>query len=328
MAGLLLVLLVLLVLQAPVAAAQQQGTLRLQLDNDAYNFWLHPAERTDEEYTNGVRVTYEGGWRPVWASLVWRGAEECGARRTPPGSAGALAPCLNRRTWLGQDIYNPRRDAGERPLSETRPNAGWLYLGQALDRASFRRLDRAEVTVGVTGRPSMAATVQQIAHGMAPSFNRPIDWSTQLAFEPGLIVRLSTSRLARASSGAIEAELVPSASVAAGNVLTEATAGLRIRAGAGLPHPWRPEGPARSFIAVHAAVNARGVVRDLFLDGNSFRRGPRVGHEPLVVEREAGITMHWRGVSAGFSTLRRDRTYAAGAAHSWSSMHASVPLRR
>ncbi|MGH7711825.1 MAG: hypothetical protein ACREOG_11115, partial [Gemmatimonadaceae bacterium] len=36
-------------------SAEAQWAWRARLDNDAYNFWQHPAARTDEEYSNGVR---------------------------------------------------------------------------------------------------------------------------------------------------------------------------------------------------------------------------------------------------------------------------------
>ena len=305
-----------------VGADAQGRTVRLQLDNDAYNFWLPPDKRTDEEYTNGVRLLVDGGESQWWASGLWRSVPGCAARR-------GKGECRTSRWWIGQDIYNGRRDDRQKYFVEgSRPNAGWLYYGGSLSRADDVRLTRVELTLGVTGPPSLAQAAQQFAHDLAPELNRPIDWSTQIAFEPGAIVGGTIARRAMASAAGIDFEVVPSLAGSAGNVLTEVRGGVRARVGVGLGSPWIPPTTGAAEVALLAGYTGRAVARDLFLDGNTFRDGPRVGHEPIVGERELGVSMRWRRFGLEFVSTRRTPAYRGAESHTWSSMRGTLDLHR
>jgi hypothetical protein len=54
---------------APLGAAiaQTPHVLLLRVDNDAFDFWMMPWNRPDEEYSSGVHITYDGGDVPRWA---------------------------------------------------------------------------------------------------------------------------------------------------------------------------------------------------------------------------------------------------------------------
>src|SRR3954469_21698356 len=85
-------------LSATTTIAQAPRTLTLRIDNDAFDFWMLPWNRPDEEYTSGVHVTLDGGDAPRWSRAGLRGLAPC----TTSGAA-----CRTGRTEIGQDIYTP-----------------------------------------------------------------------------------------------------------------------------------------------------------------------------------------------------------------------------
>jgi hypothetical protein len=304
----------------PAIAQSIPHTLSLRTDNDAFDFWMLPWNRPDDEYTSGVHIMYDGGDAPWWARPFLRGDGTCTTRSHA---------CRSARAELGQDIYT--RDA---TLSDTsvvdrsRPSAGWLYLSQSARSLREDRSDELTVTLGVTGPPSLARLTQRIAHNAAPTFNRPTDWSREIDFEPGVIVRYEQRRQAGGQVGALGFELVPRAAASIGNVLTSAELGVQIRTGWHLPHPWLPEADATSLSLV-GGVSGQAVARNLFLDGNTFHTSPHVGHEPFVGSGELGIELRYRALSLAYRAVSDTRAYAGGPRwHPWASMVGGVTFDR
>jgi lipid A 3-O-deacylase len=314
-----------LMMAAPYGAAIAQSvpvphTLTLRVDNDAFDFWMLPWNRPDDEYTSGVHITYDGGDAPWWARSFLRGDDACTAR---------TRACRSARAELGQDIYT--RDA---TLSDTsvvahaRPSAGWLYLSQAARSLRDDRSDEVTLTFGVTGTPSLARLSQRIAHSAAPAFNRPTDWSRQIDFEPGAIVRYEQRRRAGTALGAIGFDIVPHAGASIGNVLTAADVGVQFRTGWHLPHPWLPTVGGAS-VALVGGISGQAVARNLFLDGNTFHTGPRVGHEPFVGSGELGLEVRYRAFNLAYRAVSDTRAYSAGPRwHPWASMVGGVTFDR
>ncbi|HEX4935423.1 MAG TPA: lipid A-modifier LpxR family protein, partial [Gemmatimonadaceae bacterium] len=123
---------------------------RVRLDNDAYNFWLHPGHRSDEEYTNGVVIGMEALKAPGWGRTIGRGAPACATSLDEDGA------CLTTSVFIGQDMYTPNLDRP--PFSYAgwmyeRPYAAWLYVGGEGRRVSNRALRTYALSVGVTGAP-------------------------------------------------------------------------------------------------------------------------------------------------------------------------------
>jgi len=301
------------------AIAQGSRAFTVRADNDAFDFWMLPWNRPDEEYTSGVHLTYEGGDAPGWARQFLRGHQAC---------SGGTAPCRSGRIELGQDIYTPSVSLDDPHASPgARPNAGWLYVTQAARLTSPTRFSELAVTLGVTGPPSLGHFTQQLAHHAAPQFNRPTDWTQQIGFEPGLIVRYEQRRRTVGGSGeGFGADLVPYAAGSIGNVIVAAETGFDARLGWRLAAPW--QWANKGFgVALSAGGSAQGIARTLFLDGNSFRDGPRVGHEPFVENARAGLEVRYRGLSAAYKVQTDTRAYAAGPKwHPWSSLVATVIL--
>jgi lipid A 3-O-deacylase len=306
----------------PVAApGRAPKTFSLRTDNDAFDFWMLPWNRPDEDYTSGVHLDYDGGDAPWWSRALIKGRGECVVH---------AQTCRTARLELGQDIYTPSVDVNDPHASATaRPNAGWLYLAQSARALSGDRLDEFTLTLGVTGPPSLARFTQRLAHEAAPEFNRPTDWSHQIAFEPGAILRYEQQRRAWTAGGpSVGVDVIPTGGLSLGNVLTAADAGFRIRSGWHLAHPWLPEASSAGF-TIEAGVSGQAVARNLFLDGNTFERGPRVGHEPFVGTGDLGVEVRYRAISLEYRAVNQTRAYAAGPKwHPWASMVGRVTVGR
>ena len=299
---------------APPAAGPRTYTLRA--DNDAFDFWMRPWNRPDEDYTSGVHLVYDGGGAPAWSRHFMAPRPACVVE---------ASSCETSRVELGQDIYTPAVNR-EQPIapSTARPSAGWLYLEQVARALSRKRSDELSLTLGVTGPPSLAQFTQSLAHRAAPDLNRPTDWSRQIAFEPGLIARYEQRRRVLVVPRLFD--VVPSMSLSLGNVLTAADAGFRVRSGWHLQHPWLPE-RASTSVFVDGGISGQAIARNLFLDGNTFTSGPRVGHEALVGTGDIGIGLHIRALSLEYRAVNQTRAYSAGPKwHPWATMVGSITL--
>lgn len=301
------------------AIAQSPSTLTLRVDNDAFDFWMLPWNRPDEEYSSGVHITYDGGDAPWWARrFVDRGA--CTVRSTS---------CRTGRLEIGQDMYTPARSP-DNPVAApgSRRNAGWLYLSSGARSLAQSRSDELTITFGVTGPPSLGELTQKLAHNAAPQFNRPADWSNQIGFEPGVILRYEERWRQVVSNGPLGIDIVPRWAANAGNVSTDAEVGLETRVGWHLRHPWLPgNGPFE--IALTAGASGRAIARDLFLDGNTFHADRDVGHEPFVGSGELGLQLRVRWLSLAYRAVNDTRSYANGPKwHPWASMVGGVTFER
>jgi lipid A 3-O-deacylase len=303
-----------------IAGAQTPRTVTLRLDNDAFNFWMMPWDRPDGEYTSGVHITVDGIGPARWSKRFWPAQSPCvrGAKE-----------CTSASAEIGQDIYTPMlRTSDPLPGEGARPNAGWLYLSQSARTLRQERSDEITLTLGVTGPPSLARFTQRLAHSAAPEFNRPTDWSRQIGFEPGVMARYQQRRRAVLIPGRFE--ILPAIAATLGNVNTSADVGLQSRLGWNLRHPWLPEAStAPTELAVVAGISGSGIARDLFLDGNTFRPSPRVGHNPFVGTGELGLQVRHKLFTLAYRAYSSSRAYAAGPAwHPWSSMIGSVTFDR
>jgi hypothetical protein len=306
---------------AVTARAQVPQGITLRLDNDAFDFWMQPYNRPDEEYTSGVRLTYDGAVPPWWFWSFLSGGPACAYR---------VQACRSARAELGQDIYTPSTSVNDpRASQQSRANGGWLYIAHTARALRAARADEFTVTLGVTGSPSLARFTQDVFHNILPEFNRPTDWTRQIRFEPGAVLGYAHhERIAALELGPIGFDMLPSVSVEAGNVTTRATAELRSRLGWNVPHPWLPT-KAPASIVVSGGVSGHAVARDIFLDGNTVDPQYRVGHEPFVGSGEASVELRVLALSASYRVVTDSRAYPAGPKwHPWASLIGGVTFAR
>ena len=308
-----------LVILLPAAAAtaapgceDARTEVALRVDND---FFVHQ----DEGYTSGLQL------QAATPDLPPAGDGACLdpiARwlQAQLGSVLALeaGEQANLVYGLAQTIYTPRDGERRRPDPDDRPYAGVLSVAVGFNVRDGDTLRTNELVLGVVGPASGARRTQAFFHHVFASedFN---GWSHQLENEPVFMLR--HQRAYRQAEGRVHFagaplawDAVTSRGAAVGNLRTAAHTGLELRLGRTLPddfgsNPARsgPEGrpagdgwrgAAPSF-AWHGflALEGRWVLRDITLDGNTFRGGPSVERRPFVGDAAFGLAMRtgrWR----------------------------------
>jgi lipid A 3-O-deacylase len=306
---------------AVIALTMTAGTARAQLqsisvraDNDAFNFWKPAYDRPDEEYTSGVRGTLEYFGAAPWERWLHRDVTRCEKSDTP---------CASHNYSIGQDIYTGKLVPGDTThIPGTRPNAGWLYLQESSRIVTADRLDETSLTLGVTGPPALGEQMQNLFHSFAPDFNRPTNWTVQIPFEPGVVAAFDRTQRMLAFGGAEQfgGDVEPHGGVSVGNILTEARAGLRVRAGFNLQHPWQAvaerEDPVITFFG---DVTGHAVLRNEFLAGALFSPGPHVPERPFLAEYQLGFSIRVERLTISYSMDQLSSEYMTRAnGHAWS----------
>ena len=314
----------------PAAAAlpaQSPLAAQVRVDNDAFDFWLPPWNRPDEEYTSGVEASLRYAGNAWWHRWLKPLLARC---------TGADDGCATRTFALGQQIYTGAAGVdGLAPLPGSRPSAGWLYVSEAERVATDQRLDETSLTVGVTGPPALGSFFQRLAHSYGgEAFNRPVDWWTrQLPFEPGFTARYDRTQrlLVRDGAGWWGGDIEPHAGGSLGTILTEAVGGIRARASFPATHPWieQPPSSARLGLSIFGDASLHGVLRNEFLDGTFFRPSDHVDSRPWVSELQGGFTVSVGLLSIAYEVHHLASEYVPRpGGHTWASIVANWRFRQ
>ena len=285
------------------------STFTLIEENDS----LSLSDPGDDHYTQGFRASWV--FPKEQAPTLTRRAAR--AARVANATTEAIG------VFVGQEMYTPENIRARRLVRNDRPYAGWLYGGMAV--ANVERdeqgpvgdnLDSYEIQVGVIGPESYASTFQKQAHEITGS-DRPRGWRNQLGDEVGLVLSYEHRRrlfhvgaeegLALDGIGGLGASL--------GNVFTHGQGSLTVRLGMDLPRDFGVNTIHRSVAEVgppgdelegfgwylFASPEGRGVLRNSFLDGNTFRDSHSVEREDAVAEGAAGLVLRWDNWRLTFS---------------------------
>jgi len=296
-----------MVAAVPARAADPSGTFTTVFENDLFY-------RTDRDYTNGI----EFNWSPTGSA----------SERLPEFLAGQ-APNLFPRDFtranysLGQMMFTPEDTAAYDPPLTQRPYAGYLYGALALTSAGPRTEEQLRIQLGMIGPASLAADSQDLIHRLR-GFALPQGWHTQLRDEPGLVVsyQVTQQAVSLAMPGDFAFDIKGNAGGAIGNVFDYASAGAVARIGINMPNdsgppqiePGRPSSyyydPKPGLGAyIFAGIQGRAVVRNLFLDGNSFEDSRSVDKENFVGEVSFGGALDFERFRLSFVHVIRSREY-------------------
>lgn len=304
-------------------------TFNLYLENDLFT-------DTDQDYTSGVRATwvspnvdsYLNDQRlPHWVRDL--------NRHLPlfdPKDEQDDRVQRNLVLGIGQQIYTPQ-DIDRRTIDPNdRPYAAWLYGSIAYHSRTRNKLNSVELNLGVVGPLALGEEAQDTIHDLRglQKFN---GWDNQLENEPGL--QLVYERKNRVSKGKftplLEYDAILHGGGSLGNVATYLNAGAELRFGWHLPEDFGTSalrsggdnsapglgdgrfqrGSRDKNLGVHAfiSMNGRWVLRDIFLDGNTFRDSHSVDKEPLVGEAAFGVAALYRGWKFSFAKVHRTREF-------------------
>lgn len=261
---------------------------------------------TDQFYTNGVSL----------------GLSHTGRSWIDP--AAELLPWGQGRRTVGYDIgqamFTPSDKTLRIPDPDDRPYAGILALGLALHVDQADSYHGLKFITGVVGPSSQADETQEIVHDLTGS-EQPEGWDAQLHDEPILNVayeyRHKFRLLGERRGWSLEA--IPVAGGWAGNMLTQAELGAFVRFGYNVPDDFGPTfvrgmdylPPPRWSEAdsstcgwgfsVYGGVFGNLVLRDITLDGNTFRDSPSVDKNIFVPAAGFGLSVGNRSFQLTFT---------------------------
>lgn len=288
------------------AFAQDGRAITLYVENDT-RYIGGPG--SDNAYTNGLKLSYTSAndHIPEWARPFMANSKLL--RRLQQDSQS------NFSISLGHQIYTPNNTGATELLPDDRPYAGWLYVGLGAHFKDRLRSHAFELDIGIVGPEALGREVQNSYHQLI-GVRKAYGWEHQIAFEPTL--QLSYQERQRFIEKVSEEygnyfDLIPFYGVSLGNVAVNGYGGAMVRLGAQLPNDFGPS-RASSFdgdlfvepkqarveepskMSLYGFAGARGIVvlRNIFLDGNTFRDSHRVHKNNFVVETEFGAALQVR----------------------------------
>lgn len=299
-------------------AAQADETLNVfaRIDNDLFT-------GTDREYTSGVEAGFttatvesfeDAGFAP---SL--RRANRALRWLQPKGFDE------NNVTWtIGQRMFTPEDWRLESPDPRDRPYAGLLFAGLTYNSRDSHSLRSTSLDVGIVGPSALAEQAQKLVHETVGA-DEFLGWDHQLNDEPVFRVLHQRFRRWDIKPARRFGDLTAHYGGSIGNLSTFANAGAELRFGRNLPDnfgtattlsygqntaPTRWFGsPSRPSIHGFVAVDARAVLQDITLDGNTWRDSVSVDREPYVAELSLGVALYWRGWQTTVGATYRTKEY-------------------
>jgi len=293
----------------PALAQVEDPVLSFQSENDLYG------DTADRWYTNGFRLAfaYPLGEEPrlfSWVSDLLPGGPDL--EDTDVFFA------------IGQNMYTPENISADRLIEDDRPYAGWLYLEAGASGGNKSLQETLTLSFGVTGPPSMAKRTQTFVHTLTDS-PQPQGWEFQLDTEvtvQGYYERAWFFPLANIA-GETKIDISPRLGANLGTVFVDANGGVVLRIGNYLPaalppriNPsatgagkiMRPSGSGIDWY-IFAGFEARGVARNLFLDGNTFENSHSVAKDELVYEWSLGVAMNFGPFALSYSFIHRSEEF-------------------
>lgn len=313
--------------QAQQFAGGDREFLTLQVENDLFaNF-----ANTDRHYTNGLQA--------AWLSRPQTGLPSWLADLSSPPVYSLLFPTGNfdkksQRIGiaLGHAIFTPDDTSTTLPQPDDRPYAAWLHTTFSLQSVRASSItgeawqDQWKLDLGVVGPAAQGEFVQNNWHDLIGA-DEANGWDNQIKDEVG--INLSFERAWRSSTletprvAGLQTDFIPYTIISLGNVQTYAGLGGTFRLGFSLPDDF---GPTRIYPGVggsewfepsaagcncylFAGVEGRGVARDIFLDGNTFRDSPSVQKRHFVYDAKLGAVFVLWDTRVAFTHVFRSREY-------------------
>ena len=301
---------------------EDSATFTVMFENDLF------ADR-DQNYTSGIQLNWmspdlseyrDSDKLPDWAVPLVESLpfiNEAGLQR-------------NIGFGLGQKIFTPEDTQRTDLIENDQPYAGWLYMSAAFHNKNLYELDTFEIQMGMVGPAALGEETQNFVHDLR-DFKEARGWDNQLKNEPGIIlIAEHKDRLLQQNLfSRFGYDVITYYGGGAGNVYTYANTGLEARIGWNVPIDFgttriRPGGDTNapvdssdprlsdtSSFSLHAFAGVTGnlVLRNIFLDGNTFTDSHSVDKRWLVGDLEVGVSMIYRRLKLSYTQVFRTREF-------------------
>jgi len=304
----LLWLIVLLSGGVQAGTETSESFVSLQMENDFF------ANSGDRYYTHGTQLSLlKRETPPSWLAKV--------ANWAPFYQQGKGVNLV--QYTLGQKIFTPNDTEATVVVPGDRPYAGYLYasatvLSQISRSKNIDHGNMFEITLGVVGPSALGEQTQTSYHDLI-GIDSPKGWEHQL--EDELAVGLMYSRFWRQvqpMSEGLEFGVNPHITMSVGNVYTYGATGVTFRIGNNLrrdlsPPNIRPGFPGLPYFKAsnesswyfYLGFEGRLVLRDIFLDGNTFKDSHSVEKKWLVGDMQYGFVYMLDNMRISVSNMLR-----------------------
>jgi lipid A 3-O-deacylase len=308
------------------SGAAQAGTLSLVVENDVFT-------GTDRNYTAGNKLVYvsegkidpshyiTGNFGRTLAGWLY-GLDTIRARNADDDFGNDIV--IHESFALGHNLFTPEDISTPDPLPDQHPYAGWLYGGYSMVVAHKNLVDTFALDVGIVGPGAFGEEIQRGWHRIIDGED-PRGWDNQLRNEPGIVLTYQRQWRydLRNSFGQFGFDILPTAGASLGNVLTQANMGATIRAGYNLGNDYGPprirpalagsvtldHGSDGISFYLFGGVEGRAVLRNIFLDGNSFRDSLNVQRKPLVADFQVGAAFQTHAFQIAYTFVIRTEEF-------------------
>jgi hypothetical protein len=163
------------------------------------------------------------------------------------------------------------------------------------------------IELGVTGEPSLASPAHRWVH-RALGKAEPTGWDHQIPFELAFAVayeaKTTVPLLTRESGPSLHLE--PHGSLTLGTLRTGGVGGLSFKAGWNAPPTldWWGPGFGAFYFRLAAGLEAELVLRDLFIDGNTWKESLSTERTPVVGRASVGLEIGAEPLAVSFAVTR------------------------
>lgn len=320
--------ILLLLFLIPSGVRSDEGT---PSSSGVFSFYIEndTVANTDRDYTSGLKLSWTSRWIPAPGTEP----DDQNTKGWVP-SALNMFPFFNssgdRRALsisIGQSTYTPEDLTRSDLILNDRPYAGYTYLGFALLRTTPKIMDTLELNIGMIGPHSYAEYIQEGVHKWLGD-KEPQGWNNQLKDEVSLeLIYERKWRLAASKLGhGFGYDFIPHLGGRFGNVYIYGNTGAELRFGWNPPGdfgtcPIRPgcesnaatdqeNNRGRSF-GIHAflSIDGRAVLRDIFLDGNTWVDSHSVDKNYFVADLGAGIGISTKLFKLTYGLIYRTKEF-------------------
>ncbi|NOY70102.1 MAG: lipid A deacylase LpxR family protein [Deltaproteobacteria bacterium] len=317
-----------IILLMPLSAAAESALPDISGSQRSFSFYMENDvfAGQDSQYTNGLKLTWSRFGMDKYPDiypykLLYPVVNFVGFGKTP-GSVKAIT------FSIGQNIYTPDDIEDPDIVKDDRPYAGITYFEIGFHQRNGRHMDTLEFYGGLVGPDSYAEEVQSSVHSLINTKD-PKGWDNQLNDEPviGIIYEYKKRMLDSNLGNGFGHDLIFNTGGGIGNAQTYYSMGLLFRLGINIPddfgnYPIRPASvfnailnektsPSEHNLGIHLffSVNGNAVIRNIFLDGNSFSSSHSVTKKPLVSELVGGIAFNAERLKASMAYVYQSKTF-------------------
>lgn len=244
-----------------------------EIDNDAF-----VPDATDRHLTNVAKLGYISNTLPdLFSWYDDENAEELFA------------------LTLTHEIYTPEDVESAEIVEDDRPYAGWLYLTLSLPKIKGNAISMTALDLGIVGPAAGAETVMDAAHTFVPA-NDVNGWDNQLDNELGINIKHFRGIKSRFEQKNFTTNLTGYIGGSLGTVDTSLTTGASIQFGHNVPKDivfGYTFDKNRDSFRLYGSADVSGslVLRDIFLDGNTFSSSHSVDKNTAVGRASIGVTL-------------------------------------